>query len=262
MATKYKGVLKTQKEIFNYCYKTVCNPNLTRKENTQNAINDMAKTLANYREGHEKSSELMAVSFSALIEDFNGNLPHYFISDKNFLEFLKTTEIRDTEVIKDYITENKKMVFEKCGSMNIALHTEEEGFVFSYIQNEDKTIVCVFGNNDDTWDFPLTVQPKSPYCKLAINLIYYMKAYPDKVLDGVPEDIVKNDRSKYQNSYHIKVADEIVEKTEVVDGRIVTPHFRSGHFRYLKSDYYKNKKGQVIFIAATMVKGKAKTVVA
>ncbi len=38
------------------------------------------------------------------------------------------------------------------------------------------------------------------------------------------------------------------------------PHFRKGHFKMLRSDYYTHKKGQIIYITETMVKGKAKTV--
>jgi len=45
------------------------------------------------------------------------------------------------------------------------------------------------------------------------------------------------------------------------DARIVTPHFRSGYFRHLSSDFYKNKKGQIIFIHETFVKGTAQTVI-
>ncbi len=38
------------------------------------------------------------------------------------------------------------------------------------------------------------------------------------------------------------------------------PHFRKGFFRMLRSDYYTHKKGQMIYVTETMVKGKAKTI--
>ena len=38
------------------------------------------------------------------------------------------------------------------------------------------------------------------------------------------------------------------------------PHMRRGYFKCLSSDFYKNKRGQIIFIRETMVKGKSKTV--
>ena len=39
-----------------------------------------------------------------------------------------------------------------------------------------------------------------------------------------------------------------------------SPHFRKGYYKRLTSDFYKNKKGQIIFVSETMVNGKAKTI--
>lgn len=50
-----------------------------------------------------------------------------------------------------------------------------------------------------------------------------------------------------------------MDTTESVDG-IVNPHFLRGYFKRLESDFYKNKKGQIIFVSETMVKGTSKTV--
>ena len=41
---------------------------------------------------------------------------------------------------------------------------------------------------------------------------------------------------------------------------MVAPHFRKGYFKFLKSDFYTHKKGQIVFVCETMVNGKAKTV--
>ena len=38
------------------------------------------------------------------------------------------------------------------------------------------------------------------------------------------------------------------------------PHMRKGYFKCLTSEFYKNKRGQIIFVRETMVKGKTKTV--
>lgn len=50
-----------------------------------------------------------------------------------------------------------------------------------------------------------------------------------------------------------------MDTTESANG-IVNPHFRRGYFKRLESDFYKNKKGQIIFVSQTMVKGTSKTV--
>ena len=42
--------------------------------------------------------------------------------------------------------------------------------------------------------------------------------------------------------------------------RTVTPHFRSGYFKFCGSDSYKEKRNQIICVSETMVNGKAKTV--
>ena len=41
---------------------------------------------------------------------------------------------------------------------------------------------------------------------------------------------------------------------------MVSPHFRKGYYKLLSSDFYTNKKGQIIFVSETMVNGKAKTI--
>ena len=39
-----------------------------------------------------------------------------------------------------------------------------------------------------------------------------------------------------------------------------SPHFRKAHFRYLGSDSFTNKKGQIVLVQETIVNGKAKTI--
>ena len=48
MATKYKNILKAQKEVFQKCYNVVSNPNLTRHENLKNTIYNLAKSISSY----------------------------------------------------------------------------------------------------------------------------------------------------------------------------------------------------------------------
>lgn len=271
MSKKYKGVLKLFKTYFNEVYNKTHDPNLTNKENTQNAINMMANQLGDYiGTDNERYAARTAVGYKALIDDMNGELIHYFISDNNLVKFLKSTEVKDYSIIDEYIRENKTPLdfissLKGVSYYSIALHTEEEGYVFTYLFNKEITFVFAFCNNSVT-DFALgkTKINDNEKCKLAINLIYYLKAFPEKILDGVPSDMVRDDKKKFSEShtYNISIADEIVEKTEIKDGRVIIPHFRSGFFRHYSDDRYINMKGKVQFIAATMVKGKAKTVVA
>ena len=265
MPTKYKNILKAQRDVFQKCYNVVSNPNLTRQENLQNTINTLAKTIGRYSNTeYSKEASLSSVWLKALIDDMNGKLTHFFIKDNSLVDFLKETEIKDSSIIEEFIKENSLLLDNtKTKYYTIAVQSEKEGLVFTYLQNGDRTTIIVF-DSDHSFDFQLGATKLDPLCKMAINFIYYLKAFPEKILDGVPEDMVKNDKKEFTPSscHSISIADEIVEKTEVVNGHILSPHFRSGFFRHYTDDRYINMKGKIQFIAATMVKGKAKTVVA
>lgn len=260
---KYKNILKGYKEAFNFVEKQVHNPNLTKKENIQNTINAISQRLDKNSDGVTSGdASVAAVGLKAIIDDMNGDLTHFFISDKSLFNFLKETEIKDTSIVNEYIKEHQSILNLNSGYYTIGIHSEDEAYCVTYISNPEKTVVVVF-KDDSATHFPINVKVSDPICKLAINLIYYLKAFPEKIIEGVPQDMVKNDKKKFNSSncHSVGIADEIVEKTEVVNGHIVSPHFRSGFFRHYADDRYVNMKGKVQFIAATMVKGKAKTVI-
>ncbi|WP_293888597.1 MULTISPECIES: hypothetical protein [unclassified Sphingobacterium] len=66
--------------------------------------------------------------------------------------------------------------------------------------------------------------------------------------------------TKFQIS--LKASFSVSERVKDIESSSLSkiPHFRKGHFRLLQSDYFTNKKGEIIFVSETMVKGKAKTV--
>ena len=263
--TKYKPILKGYKEAFNHFYNVTHNPNLTKHDNIQRTFNLMSEVLQKDPDPASKAVE--AVALEALIEDMNGNVPHFFIKDNSLVDFLKNTTVNDYSIVKDYILENSSPLdSEDTRYYYVAVHSEIESHLIAYLWTEQKLVVCPFFDKNG-FAFELTPQSKfedAPLSKMAVNFIYYIKAFPDKIIDGVPSDMVKNDRPKYgaSKNYSIGIADEIVEKSQTVNGHLVSPHFRSGFFRHYTDDRYINMKGKVQFIAATMVKGKAKTVVA
>lgn len=85
------------------------------------------------------------------------------------------------------------------------------------------------------------------------NLSMYLKAYNGTVRDGVPEGQPRKYEKKEGRT--IGVSEEIKEHL-----REITPHMRRGYFKKLTSEYFKHKRGQIIYIKATFVRGKAKTV--
>lgn len=86
--------------------------------------------------------------------------------------------------------------------------------------------------------------------RLLYGVFMMMKTFPEVLADG-PPDILRHPAwyRRLGNKRHICI--------NRVRGS-VAPHIRSGHFRVLRSAYYKHKRGQAVFVKATMVKGKAK----
>jgi hypothetical protein len=86
------------------------------------------------------------------------------------------------------------------------------------------------------------------------GLFSYMECFPDAVKQGVPEDI--------KHPAHFKgIEGRTVDGSQVIGERgAVTPHFRNGHFRVLRSERFTKKRYQVIFIKECFVKGRAATV--
>ena len=94
--------------------------------------------------------------------------------------------------------------------------------------------------------------------RLAINTIAYMEAFPECIKEGVPNHIKEFDD---ENSFTLEIAEKVLESiNRTNDGRIISPHFRRGYYKRLSSNFYKNKKGQIVFVSETMVNGIAKTV--
>jgi len=91
--------------------------------------------------------------------------------------------------------------------------------------------------------------------KLVFGLSLYISAFPDVICSA---DNVMH-VGHYKGSRHYIRANDIVS-TEVRHG--VSPHFRRGHFRVLRSDHFKAARGKTIFINGMFVKGKAFDVLA
>lgn len=93
------------------------------------------------------------------------------------------------------------------------------------------------------------------YTRMIAGIGLYMGAFPEQIKPGIPADAK---RAEYAagNAKTIGVSETVVTR----DG--VTPHYRVGHFRLLSAEYFKNKKGQVVFVTGCFVHGQAKTVIA
>ena len=202
------------------------------------------------------------MAYKTVQEDLKGNTPHYFIQDDNLIKFLQTTEIKDFNILK----------LDTGKIESLIVHTHNNVYTIGLGEDTANFMVLTVYRNDDWINLSPEVKDHWKFakqksdgwyetCKFAINLMYYLKAFPDIIKPGFPEDMCKSLRSvvrKYKDNRIIGVAPQIVH-SEVSGTK--APHFRQGFFRTYVNDRYVNMKGKVQFIEATMVKGRqAKTV--
>ncbi|MCU7550417.1 hypothetical protein OCK74_14950 [Chitinophagaceae bacterium LB-8] len=214
-------------------------------------------------------------------DDYKGELLHIFFLDKQLRDFLEKTPLSDLDGIKKFLYENgqskdvihlySKEQFESV-VYRFALHLpyEADGYAFSLSLENDGSVELYFslGENGGRMSdkFYADVNKKgdevsltlSKMFRLAINTIAYMNCFPDCVADGVPKNLFERSEDKSARNFTFQLSEKIRDIDNSQLSKI--PHFRKGHFRLLQSDYFVNKKGQIIFVAEAMVKGKAKTV--
>jgi len=93
------------------------------------------------------------------------------------------------------------------------------------------------------------------YYRVIMNLIFYMNAFPENVLKGVPNRAIIDDNVFSEKKITISKNNELFNSHET------SPHLRRGHWRTFTSDYYSNKKGETIWIDPMYIKGEALTVI-
>ena len=150
-----------------------------------------------------------------------------------------------TKTFDDGFDLNYITFYDANSSQDILLHKES-------INNLEAGIVII--NNEmvkDNYTFKIY-----EYFRVIINLIFYMNAYPENVIDGVPQRAII-DKNVFTNKNKITISKNI----ELFDKQETSPHLRRGHFRTFTSDYYVHKQGQTIWIEPMFIKGEAKTVI-
>lgn len=240
-----------------------------------------------YGETYKNIKTEVNTMFETFYLDLIGHCVHFYINDPQLAEFLFNTDVKDLHFYEgldlpfikgaaagvNMTTESgKKLLLDNYNNVSFCIHTTlEEHSPIYYLTTSDYNgkvyggFQCIHQveNHNEFYSLPLDVEPErvikilkqndSNYMRLGINLLYYMRAFPECILDGIPkgERLEFSFKSKKQQ---IKTSDKL-KITHDESGRVITPHLRRGHFRYLGSDFFKNKKGKTIFIEATAVKG-------
>lgn len=203
------------------------------------------------------------------------SIPHYFLKTTELKNFLIDTELKDYDSIKKFVRDKGVEAEAKKGAAYIfPFHLRipnEECITYLLVYFEESHSIVLYIRNSShavCWNFnswvkkikPEDFTEKDKLAKLAFNTIYYMLCFPESITEGKPEGKKKNTGVKTSEEKTFQINPSIIEKTEIISSGRVT-HFRKGHFRYLGSDYYVNKKGSYVFVHSSLVQGRtAKTI--
>lgn len=202
-------------------------------------------TTTKIKKESEKNIKDIIRKKSILLEDKNYKMDSFsgFIFTKtlqrtisfNIITQLKNNEEHSQILISDGDT------FRVCDLDSILLKQK----VF-----QENTFVSVSESEDDS-------HIKCTYIRLLLNMLFYMEAFPNKILNTPPNEV--SDKLNKHNSKTIETHKTIASYLK--ENQDISPHLRRGHFRYLSDDRYINKKGQFVFVNPSFVKGQAKTII-
>jgi hypothetical protein len=218
-------------------------------------------------------------SFEMWHKDFTEETTHLYFVDRELKYVLRDMKLTDLDGIKEYLlkvgTEREAFISRlnvqtSIVSYDFALHIpfEKHGYSFSLILTKDLQLVLTMADGEHSGAIPEDQYHKlnksndrdekymASTFRLAINLLAYIQCFPEMVKDGVPSNIPDEYGDR---SFQVGIVDSLKENTDRIK-RKNAPHIRKAHFRKLQSDYFKNKKGQIVLIQQTMVNGKAKTI--
>lgn len=205
-----------------------------------------------------------------------GICDHYFFTGDNFHEWLKNTSCpiagEQAEIVKEFFSKTMGAVNTLSEARPIMFHFKPgnqpaillgmrrdtpdcyhvsaiDGNMqaFFYVPDDER----LFNSRDK--DVVLNLR------NLVSSAIAYISCFPETVVDGIPEDLKHPNHFRKTKCYSVGVSPKVAA---VGTHDSPCPHYRTGHWRHLKSEKFKKKRGQTIFIAGVFVKGKATTVLA
>lgn len=213
-------------------------------------------------------------------KDYEKKILHIWFEQKELRDFLRDElPLKDLEGIKQYLKEEGEAQTTAVPELNtelewvrhdIALHipNETDGYVFGFAIMHDGTISLLYCGaegagmlHESLYDELKSRTDENSVSlikdfTLAVNLLAYMRCFPECVREGVPTDNNSNTYRYKDRSVQIGISDKI---TETVKGAM-RPHFRKGYFKRLSSEFYTKKRGQIIWVSETTVNAKSKTV--
>lgn len=253
---------------------------------TERAIRLIADDLLNYTnvpEGIDKNhflnNQKTVYNLAITLELLEHKMTSYYFESTELKTFFDQTEIRETDLIKEYvqeegisITNDKGVSYSTLGfhlrfpdtpclSTTFVLNTEVQVMAL-FIKLGTHTLFVE--NADDFISKYLTgeeMQREQLMVKEVFNFLFYILCFPEMVVDGKPRNIEKSTIVPFSPIRTIKIHKDIIEATETIGKRTRVTHFRRGHYRTLRSEYFTHKHNRCIFVHGAIVKGTpAKTV--
>lgn len=202
------------------------------------------------------------------IDAKNGKCIHYFFTGEGmyewFLDCAAPLTLEQSKIIQTSETKNKSLAF--------MLHFsggKSPTYLCRWIINgmdvstgeiiQDNSLMVLQGKyHGIIWLRPnLNTDDNEIKTCLSVvsSALAYIQCFPDMVKNGIPEDLSN------QNHYRKIICKSIgMHHSLIISHASPCPHYRIGHFRLLSSNKFVHKKGQIIFVHGTFVKGKAMTV--
>jgi hypothetical protein len=241
-------------------------------------VDDAHIVMATARNDIKKTANAYALLAEAIID--TGDAVHWFLPDKNFCNWIIGCVGQINNKHAGIISDCVGCVFDGCESVlcvhfptsdkipscgvRIPKQTEFENgdkgpdygiMILTYSRDNQlglgNALVQIRCDNDLGFHHPHTAW----MAKLIIGLGMYIECFPEQIADGIPFDLKHPNHFRKMQSKTISIAPSVF-----TNHNSPIPHYRTGHFRLLSSEYYKNKRWKVVFVSGCFVKGKAQTV--
>lgn len=193
----------------------------------------------------------------------DGRAIHLFVCDDSFADWILdcTPKISDglPSVLEDRFSGWPIVLHFKSGSKfnPFCFYLKDGDIIGGHGQNEKDLSVYFMAQFQNLSYHGIYSRETLTSIRLVCGIGMYLSCFPEMMIDGPPSDIKHPSHHKYENVKTLGISSEVRTHTERGE---ITPHFRRGHFRVLRSEQFTNKRFQTVFVRQCFVKGEAKTI--